>query len=349
MAIVQHLIVDEYGAHVGKHSQRLVITKKGETLLQAPLIHLEEVMIANRGVSISAEAVRECTERGIPIHFVSGTGTPYASLYSAGLTGTVATRRAQLLAYHSTRAIALSVAFGVGKLQNQVALLKYLGKYRKEQNPDLHRELHLRALEITDKQIDMERILQYPEVLSGEASIDDLREEIMGLEGAAARHYWGAISMVLPQEYGFKRRTGRGARDPVNAALNYGYGILYGEVERALVLAGLDPYAGFLHVDRPGKPSLTLDLIEEFRQPVVDRTVIAMANRRENLRLDERALLPKETRRTLAKRVLERLDKPAPYEGKRHSLRAIIQMQARHLATYLRGERERYIPFQMQW
>ena len=349
MAIIQNLTVDEFGAHVGKYSQRLKVTKKGQTLAQAPLLHLETITIANQGVSISAAAIRECTERGIPIHFISGTGTPYASLYSAGLTGTVATRRAQLMAYRETRAIALVIAFGTGKLSNQSNLLKYIGKYRKETDPELYQELHLRAVEILDPLIEMERILHYPEVIAGEATIEDLRAEIMGLEGQAARHYWGAVRMILPEAYGFEKRIGRGATDPVNSALNYGYGILYGEVERALVLAGLDPYAGFLHVDRPGKPSLTLDFIEEFRQPVVDRTVIGMANKNMAFDLDERGMLTKDTRRTLAEKVIGRLEAAARYEGKRYPLRAIIQMQARHLATYLRGERVEYQPFVMSW
>jgi CRISPR-associated protein Cas1 len=77
----------------------------------------------------------------------------------------------------------------------------------------------------------------------------------------------------MPEQYDWPGREGRGAQDPLNSLLNYGYGILYGQVEQAIILAGLDPYAGFLHADRPGKPSLTLDLIEEFRQVAIDRVV----------------------------------------------------------------------------
>jgi CRISP-associated protein Cas1 len=128
MAIIQHLFVDEYGTHVGKYSQRLKVTRKGETLTQAPLLHLESVTVANRGVSISAEAVRECTERGIPIFFISSTGSPYASLYSAGLTGTIATRRAQLVAFDTIRGLRLAMAFSTGKIGNQVNLIKYMAK-----------------------------------------------------------------------------------------------------------------------------------------------------------------------------------------------------------------------------
>jgi CRISPR-associated protein Cas1 len=349
MSIIQHLVIDQYGAFLGKHSERLIVTKGEEKLAQAPLLHLESVVIANRGVSLSAEAVRECTERGIPIHFISGTGTPYASLYSAGLTGTVATRRAQLEAYNDSRGLRLALALVTGKLQNQSNLLKYMAKYRKETDEALFKEMRLRATEVLDELIEVDRIHQYPEMQDGTASVSDLRAELMGLEGRAAQRYWGAVKLVVPEKYAFPGRTGRGAVDPLNAALNYSYGILYGQVERCLVLAGLDPYAGFLHVDRPGKPSLTLDFIEEYRAAVVDRTILGLANKSVTLDREESGLLTKETRRMLAEKVTERLETAVPFEGKRHPLGAVMQMQARHVATFLRGERLTYEPFQMEW
>ena len=349
MSIVQHLVIDQYGAYLGKHSERLIVTKGDEKLAQAPLIHLESVVIANRGVSLSAEAVRECTERGIPIFFISGTGTAYASLYSAGLTGTVATRRAQLEAFKDLRGLQLVIAFGMGKLQNQSTLLKYMAKYRKETDPALYDELRLCSDEVLDHLIEMERIRDYPEYQDGSVTVDNLRAELMGLEGRAAQRYWKAVKLTLPKKYNFTARTGRGATDPVNSALNYAYGILYGQIERCLVLAGLDPFAGFLHVDRPGKPSLTLDFIEEFRPVVVDRTIFGLANKNVSLDFDENKMLTKETRRMLADKINERLDTEASFEGKRHLLRAIIQMQARHLATFLRGERLNYKSFEMKW
>jgi len=349
MTIIQHLIVDQYGAFIGKHSERLIVTKGDEKLAVAPLIHLETVVIANRGVSISAEAVRECTERGIPIYFISATGTPYASLYSAGLIGTVATRRAQLEAYHQRRALDLVLAFGIGKLKNQSNLLKYIAKYRKESHPKLYEELRLSATEIIDQIIELERIRTYPEYQAGTVTVNDLRAELMGIEGQAAQIYWRAVALILPEKLSFPGRLGRGAKDPVNACLNYGYGILYGQVERCLVLSGLDPYGGFLHVDRPGKPSLTLDFIEEFRPVVVDRTVFGLFNKGWMAEFDDHQLLRKETRRTLAEKINERLDTPVPYAGKRHPLRAVIQMQARSVATFLRGEHPAYQPFEMAW
>jgi len=349
MTITQHLIVEEFGAYIGKHSERLKVTKKGETLAQAPLLHLETVLITGSGVSISADAVRECAERGIPIHFISGSGTAYASLYSAGLTGTVLTRRAQLEAFKDGRGLAAAMAFASGKIQNQANLLKYMAKYRKETAPELYEELRLRSDEVRDHVFELEQVRRLPEMRDGTATIDDMRSELMGIEGRAAQRYWGAVKQVLPEECGWPGREGRGASDPVNGALNYGYGILYGQVERALVLAGLDPYAGFAHADRPGKPSLTLDFIEEFRQPVVDRTVFGLVNKGVKLEQDDRKRFTPETAKMLAGKILERLESNEPYEGKKHPLRAIIQSQARHLATFLRGERTQYEAFVMSW
>ncbi len=342
MALVRELIVDQFGAMVGLHSERLQVTLKKEVIAEAPLIGLEQVLISGRGISLSANAIAACCEQGIPIHFLSSRGQPYAALYAAGLTGTAQTRRAQLMAYGDGRGLALAQAFAEGKIKNQANLLKYMAKYRKETDPALYRELRLVAGEVLSHVIDLDR-------LKG-ACVDEVREQVLSVEGRAAQRYWAAIKQVIPAELGWPGREGRGARDPLNSALNYGYGILYGQVERALVLAGLDPYAGFIHADRPGKPSLVLDLIEEFRQPVVDRTVLGLVNKGVALEQDEEGRLTEGTRRMLAERVLGRLEESTErYEGKRHALRVILQSQARHLATYVRGDRERYEPFVAGW
>ncbi|MGA9351873.1 MAG: CRISPR-associated endonuclease Cas1 [Anaerolineae bacterium] len=341
MAIIQHLIVDQYGAFVGKHSQRLQVKVKGEKVMQAPLLHLEQVLITGRGVSLSADAIQACCQEGIPIHFVSTSGQPYAGLYAAGLTGTVQTRRAQIMAYEDDRGLALAMAFASGKVENQSRLLKYMAKYRKEADPSLYEELRLAAQEVLDHLEELRRLRA--------ERVDEVRLQILAAEGRAAHRYWEALKLVVPEQYGWPGRRRRGAKDPLNAALNYGYGILYGQIERAVVLAGLDPYGGFIHADRPGKPSLVLDLIEEFRAPVVDRTVLGLANKRTQLAQDEKGLLTLETRRLLAERVLARLEAAERYERKRQPLRIIIQSQARHIATFVRGDRAQYKPFLARW
>jgi len=342
MAIVEHLIADTFGTHIGKYSERLQVTQGGDTLQQIPLLHLKTVLVTSRGVSISSDALEMCAERGIPVFFLDSLGRCYASMYAAGLTGTVLTRRAQLLAYQDARGTAVALAIAEGKIRNQAATLKYLAKTRKDSDPAAYQELQLCADEVLDSIAQLDR-------LPRDEPIEQVRERVLAAEGEAARRYWAAVGAILPAAYGWPGRAGRGATDPLNSLLNYGYGILYSRIEQAVVLAGLDPYAGFLHADRPGKPSLVLDLIEEFRQVAIDRLVFGLANRDFKVEQDEKGLLSSETRRSLAEKVLAHLEAGVRYEGKRYPLRFVIQSQARHLATFLRGEREAYIPFKASW
>jgi len=218
---------------------------------EVPIIKLEQVVIASGGVSLSADAIRLCIERGIPIQFISWSGKPYARLVSPYLTGTVRTRREQLLAYYDQRGVTLAKAFALGKLSNQAVLLKYTAKYRKGKDRHLYLDAHDAAVEIQKLGT---------EIRAMEAeSVDALRTDLMNREGRAADIYWSAMKKLLLVDVDWEKREHRGAKDPVNSALNYGYGILYSRIEGAIIIAGLDPYAGFIHVDRPGKPSLTLD------------------------------------------------------------------------------------------
>jgi CRISPR-associated protein Cas1 len=111
--------------------------------------------------------------------------------------------------------------------------------------------------------------------------------------------------------------------------------------------AGLEPFGGFLHVDRPGKPSLVLDLIEEFRQPIVDRAVIALLTKSTKLETRE-GLLTDESRQAVAGAVLERLETEVPFRGRRHRVKSVIQIQARNLASALRGG-DPYRAFAFKW
>lgn len=334
------LLIDQYGVFLGKHSERLRLTQDGKVLSETPLIDLEQVLVLSGGVSMSSDAMRACAERGIPMTFLSRGGHVYARLVSAEMGGTVQTRREQLLAYTDRRGVHLARAFATGKMHNQASLLKYMAKYRKGRDEEAFSYAHQSASAI-------EGLVAELQALNGD-NVDILRPQVMSLEGRAAEWYWDAIQRLMLASVGFPGRETRGAQDIVNKALNYGYGVLYGQVEQAVLLAGLDPYAGFIHADRAGKPSLVLDMIEEFRQPVVDRTVLALLNKGAELKMDEDGKFAEPTRRLLAESVLERLDGQADYEGKKHKLRTIIQSQARHLATFVRGEGS-YKPFLARW
>lgn len=336
------LIVEGKGLFIGKHQGRIRVYREQKMVQEASLLHVKQIMIVDSGVGISSDVVRMCSEEGIPIHYLSRHGRSIAGLYTSGLVGTVLTRRAQLLAYNTPQGVIVAKAFVNGKIQNQLNVLRYLATSRKESEPDFFQVVQATTDILRDHLLEVEK-------LSGEA-IQELRERLLSAEGRAAQYYWGIIARILPEALQWPGRETQGAKDLFNSLLNYGYGVLYAQVEQAILLAGLDPYAGFLHADRPGKPSLVLDLIEEFRQCVVDRSVVGLINKHVPLERDEEGLLTESTRRKLAEKVLERLDGSAElYEGKRQALRFILQSQARHLASFLRGERSSYDPFIAGW
>jgi CRISPR-associated protein Cas1 len=336
------LLVEGKGLFLSKHQGRIRVVQGKKVMQEIPLIHLKQILIVDNGVGVSSDVVRVCAEEGIPLHFLRSSGTVTASLYAAGLTGTVQTRRAQLLATTSPRGALAARAFTCGKLANQANLLRYFAKTRKDDQPLVYQHLQSHVQEIND-------CLAAVKALTN-TDLETLRASLLALEGRAAQAYWSGVKEVLPADLPWPGRETRGAQDLFNALLNYGYGVLYSRVEQAILLAGLDPYAGFLHADRPGKPSLLLDLIEEFRQSVVDRTLVGLINRRVPLEQDEEHLLNEATRRKVAEKVLERLEAGTElYEGKRQPLRFILQCQARHLACFLRAEREDYLPFVSSW
>ncbi len=341
MTIVQEIFADVFGSHIGKHSERLIYAKNKTVLTQAPLMHLQQVIIASRGVSISADAIAECCERGIPIFFLSSIGEPIASLYAPGLGGTVLTRRAQLTAYDDGRGAVIGLAIADAKINNQAATLKYVAKSRKDSDPERYALLRDASIE-TAAQADKLRGLRG-------MALDDLRAHLMAFEANAAVEYWAALRCVIPELYGWTARMTRGATDPVNSLLNYGYGVLRTRVDYAIHLAGLDSFAGFIHADRPGKPSLALDMMEEFRSVAVDRLVIGLVNRRYTVEMTERGRLQDDVRRSFAGKMKEHLQATVRYEGARVPIAIVIQKQARRLAAHLRGETEAYLPYRAEW
>lgn len=304
-----------------------------------PLSRLRSVTVAGRGVTVSSDLIEALVERGIALSFLNRRGQPVAVLNAPGLGGTVQTRRSQLAAYTSALGVQLAVEFIRGKLRNQKHQLQYSGKYLKASDPVRFERLEKKVASIGNLRMQLKDFAA--------EELERVRDRLMGYEGTGARMYWEGVAILLEGRLAFPGRETRGATDPVNSALNYGYGILYGQVAAAVANAGLEMYAGFLHVDRPGKPALVLDLVEEFRAPIVDRAILAIVNQGILLETDDHGLTAA-TRKLVAARVLERLNTPVPYEGKRWPLGSIIQNQARHLAVAVRGERI-YRAFASRW
>lgn len=333
------LILSGFGLFMSKKSDRLIVKKGKDLIYEFPFFRLSEVTVASKGITLSSDLIMELCGRGIQINFMQGTGRPYAKLSSPMLTATIQARREQISALNDERGIRFSKIVVAGKLKNQRKLLDYFGKYLKKSDGERFKLLERNTSLLRD----------YEKRVAGiEAkNINDVRNELMGFEGVSGRIYWDGVQEIIRGKTEFFGRVTRGATDKVNSMLNYGYGILYSQVWGAVVTAGLEPFAGFLHVDRPGKPSLVLDLVEEFRQPVVDRTIISHVNLGEPIKM-EGGLLDADTRKVISQKILDRMESRESYQGKKYQIRSVIQIQARNLAAFLKGERE-YKPFSFKW
>lgn len=333
------LILSGYGLFLGKKSERLIVRKGKDVIYQFPFFRINEIVIGSKGVSLSSDVLEEICLHGVRLSFLDRSGKPYAMVTSPMLTATVQARREQILAFTDKRGLEFGKAVVLGKIKNQERLLRYFGKYLKQEAAERFQKVdgcagQLRALWKKLPAIDA-------------SCVDDARGTLMGTEGTAGRIYWQAIQEIIGHRVEFMGREHRGASDAVNSLLNYGYGILYSQIWGAVLNAGLEPFAGFLHVDRPGKPSLILDLVEEFRQPVVDRTVIAFVNLGAKIAMKD-GLLDAQTRKAIGDKIVERLMAAETYHGKQYQVKSIIQMQARRVAGFLRGEGS-YRAFSFKW
>ena len=341
---LRRLLIDGYGKTVSRHGNQIIVREKGRVIRRVTPDRLRQIVITGRG-SITFDALRLLGRHGVDVIAIDGRGGTVIRLSSA-MMRTVRTRREQYKAYEDMRSGHLSKQFVYAKLKNQRAVLGSLAKTRRDAHPEDAEFILARRDEIKRHIALLRGIEDQP--------VDSVRGEIMAVEAAASKRYWAAVSKVIPDEFGFEGRSGRGAEDPVNAMLNYGYSILEGEVWRGVHYAGLDPYGGFLHVDRPGRPSLVLDLMEEFRQQLVDKVVIGLITKRavstEDFTFEGgKCLLGENVRRKLAVKILERFEKYQWYRGRRRRWCDIIHFQAVEVSKYLRGETPRYEGFHLRW
>jgi len=337
------LVVDGYGKYVGKRGNQIVVKLKGKIIDYFLAEDLDQVLITGKG-AIGFDALNLMAENGVDLVVINWKGQ-VSSRLSAPELRTVSTRREQYFAYNDHRGGYLSKQFVFAKIKNQYAVLGTLAKSRAENNPELAEILVQSREKISEFLSKIQKVDNKP--------IDSVRNELMGLEGNSSSIYWNNITQILDTDLGFVGRSGRGARDGVNAMLNYGYGILMGEVWRAVHYAGLDPYGGFLHVDRPGRPSLVLDLMEEFRQQTIDKVVFRLINRgmvkKGDFSLEENfCRLSDKSRKLLISNVLERFESDVRVGNIKIKWADSILKQARQVAKFLRGEDD-YKGFFLRW
>ena len=225
----------------------------------------------------------------------------------------------------------------ISKMKNQKATLTTLNKNRQLKRVLNHR---LKIDECITQLFDLN--------LNG--NNEELRMKIMGLEGSASNEYWKGVKYFVPSEIGFEKRTKR-PTDLLNSMLNYSYAILASQITKSILVNGLDPYCGFLHFDMDNRTSLTFDLIEPFRQQIVDKTAIALINRKQVTTddLDKRNNTIKlEARKLIVENILSKLFSSITYADETVTYSDLIERQSKNLVkTLLEGEK--FNGFYLRW
>lgn len=301
------------------------MVKKDDKSFEVSANKINSILITTAAY-ITTDAIKMAVENNIDIVFLDAHGDPYGRVWHPKLGSTTLIRRRQLEIYDTADGLNLAKEWGLKKLDDQIALLNRLKKARPEKGDDLISYIQ----EIERSREDMKRL---------RGTIDFRRQEILGLEGMASRAYFGAISSVMPERHRFTGRSRSPAKDEFNAMLNYGYGVLYSLVEKGCIIAGLDPYVGFLHTDSYNKKSLVFDVIEIFRT-YIDEAVVHLFTRRmikdEFFEPLEQGIgLSKEGKAALIEAVNAVLDEPISYRGRNVKVRNTITMECHRIANSL--------------
>ena len=331
------LYVTEPGSSVGKRSEHLVVKKDGREVTKVPMHAVRQVVVFGN-VQVSTQALQTLLENEIPVAYLTGHGK-FIGAFSPPPAKNVGLREAQYRKFTDpAECLTLAKAVVRAKLSNQRALL-------------------MRSLRGDGDRGSDEPAAQGLAYAMAKLDDADSANAVFGLEGQGAALYFGEFGRFLRdgppgRAFDFSVRNRRPPRDPVNALLSFAYALLTKDCFAAACTVGFDPYRGFFHVNRHGKPSLALDLMEEFRPVIADSVVLTLINNEMLTPADfvtwrDACQLTDSGRRTFFAAYEQRkaTEVTHPVYGYRMSYSRMLEVQARMLAAYVRGTVPRYTGF----
>ena len=331
------LLVNKPGMFIGLTNRGVTVSQKGKVVAQYHKDNLSQIVITGLGVSLSSNLVGFCLSRKIPIDFFDHQGTHVGSIINSKyMQNTLWAKQAGADAL-----LRNTIALGIieGKIKNQHALLKYFNKYHKSHYPTLKPKME-KMKQVVDDFKDWRK--------EAKPVDDNFMQKLLGHEAQVAIRYWEYIrELFVDDQVCFESREHKGAKDVVNSMLNYGYAILYVRTWQALLAAKLNPFDSIIHVRQEGRPTLVYDFVEIFRSQVVDRIVISLIQKGQELEV-RNGLLTDQTRQILVKSIMERLARYEQYQGEEMKMEQIILRQAKLLAKAFDGT-EKFKPYVAKW
>lgn len=323
------LVINTYGSYLQRNGDCFKI-KTDEKVFEVSCKKVSSILISTAAY-ITTDAIKMAMENNVDIVFIDEFGNPYGRVWHPKLGSTTLIRRKQLEIAEAEEGLNLSLDWVRTKFNNQIDLLKRLRKTRPHRSTDI--TSYIEKLENTKGSLDS---------LSG--TIEDCRSSIMGIEGSGGRIYFGALSSLLPDRFKFTGRSRNPAKDEFNTLLNYSYGVLYSLVEKGCIIAGLDPYVGFIHTDHYNKKSLVFDLIENYRIWADETVVNLFASRKVKVEYFDEIpngfTLNKEGKTVLLTDFNAFMDESIRYRGRNIKRNNIIQFDCHKIANQLIKERD---------
>ena len=332
------LIIDGFNKSVSKRDNQIVIKENGKEVDYFLSKDLKQIVILGKG-AITFDAIALLAESDVDLIAIDWRGNIRYRLSSKDHNN-VKIRKQQYQALNDSRSGYLAKKFIESKIKNQKSTLSTLSKNRGG----------IEFLEIQKNKLDnlskaIKKVKNRPS--------DKIRSQLFGIEGLASTEYWQAFRYLIDDEYNFLKRSGKGAPDIVNSMLNYSYAILASEVLKSLHISGLDPYAGFLHSDLYGRSSLVFDVMEEFRQQIVDKSVLKLINLGQINKDDfeikkDFVFIGEDCRKLLVKTILDKLNNEVTFDGIKKTYCDFIEIESRNIVDYLLYEKQ-YKTFYIRW
>lgn len=325
--------------YIGTQGEPIVLRKGEEVLARYPLHNLQDIVLFNY-LGMSPKLMERCIHYGIGIAYLSPTGRLIARVRGISQGNILLRRKQYRISDHEEESLSIVRNIILAKIYNEKwTIERYIRQY----------EQRLNIITLKKSSEDLSGMMQ-------KVRYADSLESLRGLEGNAQSIYFSCFdALILNQKesFYFTVRSRRPPLDRVNALLSFLYAVLSNDIASSLETVGLDAYAGFMHVDRPGRVSLALDLIEELRAPLVDRFVLSLINRKIvsdklfHIETSGAVILNDEGRKTVLMKWQERKKGTIthPYLNEKIPWGLVPFVQSSLLARYLRGDLDGYPPF----
>lgn len=322
------LVINTYGSYLQRNGDCFKV-RTDDKVFEISCKKVKSILITTAAY-ITTDAIKMAMDNNIDIIFLDEFGEPYGRVWHSRIGSTTLIRRRQIEIAETEEGLNLALSWIRRKFENQIELLKRLRTTRTPKFSEI--TSYIEKIEDCKKALDN---------ITG--TIEEKRGTIMGIEGSAGRIYFDCLSFLMPDRYKFQGRSRNPAKDEFNALLNYSYGILYSKVEKACVIAGLDPYVGLLHTDNYNKKSLVFDIIEIFRIWAEETVVNIFAGRKVKQeqfdKLENGYTLNKEGKAMLIENFTAFLDESIRYNNRNIKRADIVQFECYKIANGLIGEK----------